>query len=59
MSLLSRFGKDTSGNVGLMFGIIVLPMIGLAGAAVDYARASSARASLNAAVDSAALMVAR
>lgn len=59
MSLLSRFGKDASGNVGLMFGIIALPMIGLAGAAVDYARASSARASLNAAVDSAALMVAR
>ncbi|HEY5795788.1 MAG TPA: pilus assembly protein [Bosea sp. (in: a-proteobacteria)] len=59
MSLLSRFGKDASGNVGLMFGLVALPMIGIAGAAVDYARATSARASLNAAVDSAALMVAR
>ena len=59
MSLLSRFGKDASGNVGLMFGFIALPMIGIAGASVDYARASSARATLNAAVDSAALMVAR
>lgn len=59
MSLLSRFGKDTSGNVAVMFGFIALPMIGIAGASVDYARASSAKASLNAAVDSAALMVAR
>ena len=59
MSLLSRFGKDASGNVGLMFGFIAVPMIGIAGVSVDYARASSARASLNAAVDSAALMVAR
>ncbi len=59
MSLLSRFGKDASGNVGLMFGFIAVPLIGIAGVSVDYARASSARASLNAAVDSAALMVAR
>lgn len=59
MSLLSRFRKDASGNVAVMFGFIALPMIGIAGACVDYARATSARASLNAAVDSAALMVAR
>jgi len=59
MSLLSRFGKDTSGNVGLMFGFLVLPIIAIAGATLDYGRASSARTSLNAAVDSAALMVAR
>jgi Flp pilus assembly protein TadG len=59
MSLLSRFRKDASGNVAIMFGFIALPMIGIAGASVDYARASSARASLNVAVDSAALMVAR
>ncbi len=59
MSLLSRFGKDASGNVGLMFGFIAVPMIGIAGVSVDYARASSARASLSVAVDSAALMVAR
>ncbi len=59
MSLLSRFRKDASGNVAILFGIVALPMIGIAGASVDYARASSARASLNVAVDSAALMVAR
>ncbi|WP_197279861.1 pilus assembly protein [Bosea sp. AAP35] len=59
MSLLSRFRKDASGNVAIMFGFVAVPLIGIAGACVDYARASSARASLNIAVDSAALMVAR
>lgn len=59
MSLLTRFGKDASGNVGMLFGLALLPIVGLAGAAVDYARASAARATLAAAVDSAALVVAR
>ncbi len=59
MSLLSRFRKDASGTTAVLFGFVAIPMIGIAGACVDYARASSARATLNAAVDSAALMVAR
>jgi Flp pilus assembly protein TadG len=59
MSLLSRFRKDGSGNVAMLFGLAIIPILGIAGAAVDYARASSARATLDAAVDSAALMVAR
>ncbi|MFA6964651.1 VWA domain-containing protein [Bosea sp. (in: a-proteobacteria)] len=59
MSLLSRFRKDASGTTAVLFGFVAIPMIGIAGACVDYARASSARASLNAAVDAAALMVAR
>lgn len=59
MSLLARFGKDKSGNVALMFGLAIIPVLGLAGASVDYARASAARAALTAAVDSAALMAAR
>jgi Flp pilus assembly protein TadG len=59
MSLLARFGKDRSGNVAMLFGLALVPVLGLAGAALDYARASTARATLDAAVDSAALMVAR
>ncbi|MET3890635.1 Flp pilus assembly protein TadG [Bosea sp. OAE506] len=59
MSLLSRFRKDRSGNVAVLFGFAAVPLIGLAGAVVDYGRAASARTTLNAAVDSAALMVAR
>ncbi|TCR70598.1 pilus assembly protein [Bosea sp. BK604] len=59
MSLLARFGKDKSGNVALMFGLAIIPVLGLAGAAVDYGRASSARTALSNAIDSAALMAAR
>ena len=59
MSLLARFGKDKSGNVALMFGLAIIPVLGLAGAAVDYSRASSARTGLSNAIDSAALMAAR
>lgn len=58
-ALLRRFGQDRSGNVMMFFGLALLPVIGLAGAAMDYARATTARAQLNAAVDTAALMAAR
>jgi Flp pilus assembly protein TadG len=59
VSLLRRFGQDRSGNVIMLFGLALIPILGLAGAAIDYARATTARAELNAAVDSAALMAAR
>ncbi len=59
MSLMSRFRKDASGNVAILFGFAAIPLVGIAGAFIDYGRATSARTSLNAAVDSAALMVAR
>lgn len=58
-TLLRRFGRDRSGNVMMFFGLALVPVLGLAGAAMDYARATTARAQLNAAVDSAALMAAR
>lgn len=56
---LHAFRSDRRGNVLIMFGFALVPMIGLVGAAVDYSRASTARQMLNAAVDSAALMAAR
>ncbi len=56
---VKRFCKDRSGNVMMMFGIALVPLIGVAGAAVDYSRASNVRQALNAAIDSAALMAAR
>lgn len=58
-ALLKRFRGDGSGNVMVMFGLAIVPIIGLTGVAVDYARATNARAALNAAIDSAALMAAR
>jgi Flp pilus assembly protein TadG len=61
-SLLKRLHalrSDERGNVLVMFGFALVPVIGLTGATIDYSRATSARQVLNAAVDSAALMAAR
>jgi Flp pilus assembly protein TadG len=46
------------GNVGVIFGLTALPMLLMIGGAVDFARLSTTRASLQQATDSAALMVA-
>lgn len=59
IALLRRLRDDSSGNVLMFFGFAMIPAIGLTGAAIDYARATTVRAQLSAAVDSAALMAAR
>ena len=59
IALLRQFRQDRTGNVLMFFGFAMIPAIGLAGAAIDYARATTVRAQLHAAVDSAALMAAR
>jgi Flp pilus assembly protein TadG len=43
------------GNVAIIFGIAVIPIVILAGGVVDYSRASSAKAKFNAAADAAVL----
>ena len=52
---LWRFRKDERGNVGVIFAVTVLPLLLLAGAAVDYSRASAIQAKLQAATDGTAL----
>lgn len=54
-----RFAGARDGNVAIMFGIAVVPIISFVGVAVDYTRANSARSSMQAALDSTALMVAK
>ena len=54
-----RFAKADRGNVAIMFGIAAVPVISLVGAAIDYTRANSARSSMQAALDSTALMLAK
>jgi Flp pilus assembly protein TadG len=54
-----RFAGANDGNIAILFGIAVIPIISFVGAAVDYTRASSARSSMQAALDSTALMVAK
>ncbi|HTC96603.1 MAG TPA: pilus assembly protein [Bradyrhizobium sp.] len=59
LGLLRRFAGATDGNVAIIFGIVVVPLITFIGAAVDYSRANMARTSMQAALDSAALMVSK
>src|SRR5438270_7947785 len=55
----SRFFADQRGGVAPIFALGLVPMIGMAGAAIDYSRASAARTAMQATLDSAALMVAK
>jgi Flp pilus assembly protein TadG len=55
----TRFLADQHGGVAPVFALALVPMIGLAGAAIDYSRANAARTAMQAQLDSAALMVAK
>jgi Flp pilus assembly protein TadG len=52
-----RFAKSNEGNIAVIFASAILPVLGFVGAAIDYSRASKARTSMQAAMDSAALML--
>jgi Flp pilus assembly protein TadG len=54
-----RFVRDDSGNIALLFGIAAVPILTFVGAAIDYTRATAARTSMQAALDSTALMLAK
>jgi Flp pilus assembly protein TadG len=58
-ALLTRFRTSNDGNIAIIFAVVLVPMIGFIGAAVDYSRANSARTAMQTALDSAALMVAK
>ncbi len=59
MHFLSAFLHNSSGGVAPLLGLGLLPLIIGVGAAVDYSRASSVRAAMQAAGDATALMLAR
>ncbi len=54
-----RFAGADQGNIAVIFALAAVPIITLVGAAIDYSRANSARSSMQAALDSTALMVAK
>jgi Flp pilus assembly protein TadG len=56
---LQDFGGTESGNVLLTFALALVPMMGFVGAAVDYRRANSDKAAMQAAVDATALMLSK
>ena len=58
ISFLKRFTKDTSGNVAMMFGIALVPLIVGGGAAIDYSRISNTQSAINSAADAGALAAA-
>jgi Flp pilus assembly protein TadG len=54
-----RFARADRGNVAVMFALACVPVIGFVGAAIDYSRANGARSSMQAALDSTALMLSK
>ncbi len=58
-SILSRWRNARGGNVIVTFAIASVPIMGFVGAAVDYSRANSVKAAMQAAADSTALMLSR
>jgi Flp pilus assembly protein TadG len=54
-----RFVKEQGGNVAVIFALATLPILGFVGAALDYTRANAARSSMQAALDSTALMLSK
>jgi Flp pilus assembly protein TadG len=55
----ARFGRAEDGNIAVIFAIALLPILGFVGAAVDYTRANAARSSMQAALDTTALMLSK
>ncbi len=51
--------RSRAGNVAVIFGIAIVPIIGAVGAAVDYSTANSNRTSMQKALDSTALALAK
>ena len=58
-SAVSRFPGANQGNIAVLFGIALLPVLGFMGAAIDYTRVNSARSSMQSALDSTSLMLAK
>ena len=56
---LRAFESDESGNIAIIFVAAMIPVIGFTGVAVDYSRANSAKASMQAATDAAALILSK
>jgi Flp pilus assembly protein TadG len=55
----SRFLRDRRGGVAPVFGLAIVPVVGLLGAAVDYSRGNAARSALFATLDATALMMSK
>ncbi|MCC8938597.1 pilus assembly protein [Bradyrhizobium sp. Arg68] len=52
---ISRFRRDRSGNIAVIFGLVALPALVAVGCAVDYTRANQVRTKLISAADAASV----
>jgi Flp pilus assembly protein TadG len=53
--VISRFRRDKSGNIAIIFALTLLPIVSAIGCAVDFSLATRMRAKLQAAADSASV----
>lgn len=51
MSLLKKFLKNSEGSLAIQLSVLILPLLGLIGAAVDYSRVAVVETSLQATLD--------
>jgi Flp pilus assembly pilin Flp len=57
MSIFKRFIRNENGTTAVLFGLALIPLAGMAGAAVDYSRMTALRAGLQQAADKTAMTV--
>jgi Flp pilus assembly protein TadG len=57
--LFTRFWNNRQGGVAPMLGILIIPLLGAVGAAVDYTQASATHTAFQTALDSTALMLSK
>ena len=57
--LLSRFLQNQAGGVAPLLGLMIIPLVGAIGAAVDYSRANATRTAMQSALDATALMLSK
>jgi Flp pilus assembly protein TadG len=56
---LHAFRTAKRGNVAMLFGLTIVPVVGITGAAVDYSRTNSVKAEMQTVLDATALMLAK
>lgn len=56
---LAGWARASDGNIAMVFALAAVPIVGMAGAALDYSRASNTRSHLQSLADAAALDAAR
>src|SRR5437016_2852228 len=56
---LGAFRRANAGNIAVTFSLATLPIVGTVGFAVDYSHANAVKASMQAALDSTALMLSK